>query len=82
MTLTLHLQGPNGASVRPNGPFLQELVRSFQGKKTVIYRLPEGMTESILLAISFTLYQVQNFRQTLFACTNIRIITRYNVPYL
>ncbi|KAK0236600.1 hypothetical protein EDD85DRAFT_834026 [Armillaria nabsnona] len=35
-------EGPNGASVRPNGPFLQELVRSFQGKETVIYRLPEG----------------------------------------
>ncbi|KAK0463147.1 uncharacterized protein EV420DRAFT_1158643 [Desarmillaria tabescens] len=35
-------EGPNGASVRPNGAFLQELVRTFRGKNTVIYRLPEG----------------------------------------
>ncbi|PBK87323.1 hypothetical protein ARMGADRAFT_1066132 [Armillaria gallica] len=35
-------EGPSGASVRPNGPFLQVLIRSFQGKEIVIYRLPEG----------------------------------------
>ncbi|KAK0468730.1 hypothetical protein IW261DRAFT_1345835, partial [Armillaria novae-zelandiae] len=52
-------EGPNGASVRSNRPFLQEIVCSFRGRKTVIYRLPEGMTELILLAILFTLYQAQ-----------------------
>ncbi|OBZ70677.1 hypothetical protein A0H81_09464 [Grifola frondosa] len=36
-------EGPNGASVRPNGPFLQELIRGFKGKNTVIYRIPEGI---------------------------------------
>ncbi|PBK93972.1 hypothetical protein ARMGADRAFT_928376, partial [Armillaria gallica] len=35
-------EGPNGASVRPNGPFLQELVRVFEETNSVIYRLPEG----------------------------------------
>ncbi|KAK0443942.1 uncharacterized protein EV420DRAFT_1277800, partial [Desarmillaria tabescens] len=35
-------EGPNGASVRPNGAFLQELVRVFHNTKSVIYRLPEG----------------------------------------
>ncbi len=46
-------RGPNGASVRPNGPFLQELVRVFEETNSVIYRLPEGMSESTLLAILF-----------------------------
>ncbi|PBK70386.1 hypothetical protein ARMSODRAFT_955878 [Armillaria solidipes] len=36
-------EGPNGASARLNSAFLRELVRSFQEKNTVIYRLPEGI---------------------------------------
>ncbi|KAI9319559.1 hypothetical protein DFJ73DRAFT_635296 [Zopfochytrium polystomum] len=38
-----NFEGPNGASVRPNGAFLQELVRNFRARNTVIYRLPEGL---------------------------------------
>lgn len=30
-------------SLRPNGPFLQEIVRTFRNDGTVIYRLPEGI---------------------------------------
>ncbi|KAF8316765.1 hypothetical protein DL93DRAFT_2134684 [Clavulina sp. PMI_390] len=31
--------GPNGASVRPNGAMMQEVVRNFRGKNTTIYRI-------------------------------------------
>ncbi|CAD6586564.1 MAG: hypothetical protein CYPHOPRED_003607 [Cyphobasidiales sp. Tagirdzhanova-0007] len=34
---------PNGASVRPEGSFLQELITGFMGRNTVIYRLPQGL---------------------------------------
>lgn len=34
---------PNGMSLRPNGPFLQELIRGFLGKNVTIYRLPKGL---------------------------------------
>ncbi|KAI9012994.1 hypothetical protein BC832DRAFT_548542 [Gaertneriomyces semiglobifer] len=37
-----NFEGPNGASVRPNGAFLQELIRGFRGRRTTIYRIPEG----------------------------------------
>ncbi|KAJ7273746.1 hypothetical protein B0H12DRAFT_1007738 [Mycena haematopus] len=36
-------QGPNGMSLRPDGPFLQELIRGLKGRNTVIYRLPQGV---------------------------------------
>ncbi|KAI8817765.1 uncharacterized protein EV422DRAFT_539870 [Fimicolochytrium jonesii] len=36
------IAGPNGASVRPNGAFLQEVVRGFRGKNTTIWRIPAG----------------------------------------
>lgn len=32
----------NGASVRPKGPSMAEVVREFKGKNTTIYRLPKG----------------------------------------
>jgi hypothetical protein len=28
-----HFDGPNGCSLRPNGPLLQEVIRTFRGKK-------------------------------------------------
>lgn len=34
--------GPNGASVRPDGAMLQEVVRNFRGKNTTIYRILPG----------------------------------------
>ncbi|KAJ7774865.1 hypothetical protein B0H16DRAFT_1508684 [Mycena metata] len=34
---------PNGMSMRPDGPFLQELIRGFKGRNIVIYRLPKGL---------------------------------------
>lgn len=36
------MSGPNGASVRPNTFFMQEIIRNFRGKDTTIYRLPQG----------------------------------------
>ncbi|KAK0189931.1 hypothetical protein F5146DRAFT_1139435 [Armillaria mellea] len=42
VTLTLLYKVLMVHQVQPNGPFLQEVVRSFQGKNTMIYRLPEG----------------------------------------
>ena len=39
---TGNFEGPNGASVRPNSPFMQEVVRGFKGKSVVIYLLKEG----------------------------------------
>ena len=38
--------GPNGASVRPEGSFLQELITGFMGRNTVIYRLPQGVSSA------------------------------------
>ncbi|KAG4077579.1 hypothetical protein HA402_003006 [Bradysia odoriphaga] len=38
-----HFLGPNGMSLRPNGPFLQEIIRTFRNDNTVIYRLPKGL---------------------------------------
>lgn len=35
--------GPNGASVRPNGPTMQEIAHNFGATNTTIYRLPEGL---------------------------------------
>lgn len=37
-----NFEGPNGASLRPNSPFLQEVIRGFKGKGVSIYRLKEG----------------------------------------
>ncbi|KAF9017857.1 hypothetical protein BDZ89DRAFT_1074494 [Hymenopellis radicata] len=34
--------GPNGASVHPDGPMLQEVVRNFRGKGTTVYRILPG----------------------------------------
>lgn len=34
--------GPNGASVRPDGAMMQEVVRNFRGKNTTIYRILPG----------------------------------------
>ena len=34
--------GPNGASLRPNTHTAQEVIRGFPGRKTTIYRVPEG----------------------------------------
>ncbi|RPB26618.1 hypothetical protein L211DRAFT_820970 [Terfezia boudieri ATCC MYA-4762] len=44
-------EGPNGASIRPNGPMLQEIIRNFKGKNTTVYRLPEGtnLPEQLIL---------------------------------
>jgi hypothetical protein len=39
---TGNFEGPNGASVRPNSPFMQEVIRGFKGKGVVIYLLKEG----------------------------------------
>ncbi|KAK7460966.1 hypothetical protein VKT23_008894 [Stygiomarasmius scandens] len=35
-------EGPNGASVRPNGATMQEVVRNFRGRNTTIYRILPG----------------------------------------
>lgn len=37
-----NFQGPNGASLRPNSPFMQEIIRGFKGKSVTIYMLQEG----------------------------------------
>ena len=37
-----NFEGPNGASVRPNSPFMQEIIRGFKGKGVSIYLLKEG----------------------------------------
>jgi hypothetical protein len=37
-----NFEGPNGASMRPNGAFFQEVVRNFRGKDITIYMLPKG----------------------------------------
>ena len=38
-----YFEGPNGMSIRPLGPVLHEVVRTFRGgKNTTIYRLPKG----------------------------------------
>lgn len=34
---------PNGMSLRPNGPFLQEIIRGFEGESVTIYKLPKGL---------------------------------------
>lgn len=34
---------PNGMSLRPNGPFLQEIIRRFNNSQTTIYKLPKGL---------------------------------------
>eukprot|EP01087_Luapelamoeba_hula_P007389 TRINITY_DN1816_c0_g1_i1.p2 TRINITY_DN1816_c0_g1~~TRINITY_DN1816_c0_g1_i1.p2 ORF type:complete len:119 (-),score=14.60 TRINITY_DN1816_c0_g1_i1:37-393(-) len=31
----------NGASLRPNTPMLQEVIRNFRGRHTTVYRLPQ-----------------------------------------
>src|ERR1700753_2304928 len=36
-------EGPNGASMRPNGPMLQKIIRGFRGEHTTIYRVQEGL---------------------------------------
>lgn len=36
-------EGPNGASMRPNGPMMQEIIRNFNARDTTIYRLPQGL---------------------------------------
>jgi hypothetical protein len=43
--------GPNGASVRPNGAMMQEVVRNFRGKNTTIYRILPGreLPEDLIL---------------------------------
>ncbi|KAJ6625987.1 hypothetical protein B0H10DRAFT_1782217 [Mycena sp. CBHHK59/15] len=38
-----NFEGPNGMSLRPQGFFLQELIRGFKGRNITIYRLPEGL---------------------------------------
>lgn len=38
-----NFEGPNGASMRPDGPTLQEIIRGFRGRNTTVYRLPEGL---------------------------------------
>ena len=44
-------EGPNGASLRPNSPFMQEIIRCFKGKGVTIYLLKEGtpLPEELLL---------------------------------
>ena len=42
------LLGPNGCSVRPKGLNLDEIVDTFKGSDTRIYRLPEGRAVGIL----------------------------------
>jgi len=37
-----NFEGPNGASLRPNSPFMQEIIRGFKGKGVTIYLLKEG----------------------------------------
>jgi hypothetical protein len=37
-----NFEAPNGASMRPNGAFFQEVVRNFRGKDITIYLVPEG----------------------------------------
>ncbi|KAI5849588.1 hypothetical protein DFP73DRAFT_541133 [Morchella snyderi] len=46
-----NFEGPNGASMRPNGPTLQEVIRNFRGRNTTVYRLPEGteLPEQLIL---------------------------------
>lgn len=34
---------PNGMSLRPNGPFLQEIIRRFPVRSMTIYKLPKGL---------------------------------------
>jgi hypothetical protein len=37
-----NFDGPNGMSLRPNGPVLQEFIRVFQSRKPHVYRIPQG----------------------------------------
>jgi len=39
---TGNFEGPNGASVRPNSPFMQEIIRGFKGNGVTVYLLKEG----------------------------------------
>ena len=39
---TGNFEGPNGASVRPNSPFMQEIIRGYKGKGVTVYLLKEG----------------------------------------
>lgn len=40
---TGRFERPNGMSLRPNGPFLQEIVRGFNSDRMTIYKLPKGL---------------------------------------
>ena len=47
-----NFNGPNGCSVRPKGLNLDELIDTFRGRDTLIYRLGEGLslpTDLVLL---------------------------------
>ncbi|GAA5940264.1 hypothetical protein JCM10213_008381 [Rhodosporidiobolus nylandii] len=34
---------PNGCSLRPDGPMMQEIIRNFDAREVVVWRLPEGL---------------------------------------
>ncbi len=44
-----NFEGPNGMSLRPNGYYLQELVRTFESRYTCIYRIPESAQNGVVL---------------------------------
>ena len=37
-----YFNGPNGASLRPNTQFMQEIIRKFRGRYVTVYMLKEG----------------------------------------
>eukprot|EP01088_Endostelium_zonatum_P007279 TRINITY_DN194_c0_g1_i1.p1 TRINITY_DN194_c0_g1~~TRINITY_DN194_c0_g1_i1.p1 ORF type:complete len:163 (-),score=9.33 TRINITY_DN194_c0_g1_i1:45-509(-) len=38
-----HFKQPNGLSLRPDTPFMNELIRKFKSKNGVVFTLPEGL---------------------------------------
>ena len=38
-----YFEGPNGMSLRPNGPMFQEVMRGFRGKNIYIYEIPKDL---------------------------------------
>ncbi|KAM0756189.1 hypothetical protein T439DRAFT_320885 [Meredithblackwellia eburnea MCA 4105] len=35
--------GPNGCSLRPDGPMMQEVIRNFESENIVVWRIPQGL---------------------------------------
>ena len=38
-----YFHGPNGMSLRPNSPSMQQIIREFRGRNVTVYKLAEGL---------------------------------------